>query len=225
MCIKNYVGYHCGHRDPEGTEMKTDYCRRPYRYEHEPPCVFKYCLHVRVNLRRPRDSDFCPACRQLRAELWKEWGDTFTQWSKERIVPSRDQAVTHARIQDMFQDVEQLSTRAVFLQGPDHTVQNQYRERLHQSLQPLELQVTRLRAADHEWKLKMTQAKSDGKVSQITLELLEVNRKRLFELTRPLAWSVNMLLERQTQLLGQLKAAAEKPNNKGRVSDPYGKIE
>ncbi|KAK7935784.1 hypothetical protein PG985_001279 [Apiospora marii] len=224
MCIKNYVGYHCGHRDPEGTEMKTDYCRRPWRYEHEPACVFKYCLHLRVDKRRPRDSDFCPTCRAVRAALWKEWADKYVGWEKEGIMPKRDQLVMHSRIQDAFKDVEELSNRAVFLQGPEHTVQTQYRERLNQIVQPVEQQVVRLRAANAEWKLKMTLAERDAKASLAALNVLEKSRQRLVALTRPVAWSVNIFVERQEQLLEQLKAEEEKFQYEERSLVLYGTI-
>ncbi|KAK7984941.1 hypothetical protein PG988_002563 [Apiospora saccharicola] len=55
---------------------------------------------------------------------------------------------------------------AIVTQGLDRTVQNQYRERQDQALKPLELQVTRVRAADLEWKTEMTLAKRDVKVLQ-----------------------------------------------------------
>ncbi|KAK8072476.1 hypothetical protein PG996_005824 [Apiospora saccharicola] len=61
------------------------------------------------------------------------------------------------------------------LSGPglDRTVQNQYRERQDQALKPLELQVTRVRAADLEWKTEMTLAKRDVKVLQAATRSLE----------------------------------------------------
>ncbi|KAK7954003.1 hypothetical protein PG996_014889 [Apiospora saccharicola] len=213
MCIKNYVGYRCGHRDPEGTEMKTEYCHRPWRYEHEPPCKFMYRVHVRVDLHRPRDCDFCPACRELRAALMKEWGDIYVRWSQERIMPPRDLAETHKCIEYSLKYVEEKARRASVSQGPDHTAQNLYRERQDLILKPLELQVTRIKAADLEWNTKMTTAQREGRVPKSALNVLETSHKRMVELTRPVAWSVDMLMERHTQLLDQLKAEEKKASS------------
>ena len=58
--------------------------------------------------------------------------------------------------------------------------------------------------------------------SGAALKILEISHKRLFELTRPLAWSVNMLLERQAQLLDQLKVGGERAYNVGEVSPRSG---
>ncbi|KAK8122405.1 hypothetical protein PG984_011075 [Apiospora sp. TS-2023a] len=55
---------------------------------------------------------------------------------------------------------------AIVTQGLDRNVQNQYRERQNQVSKPLELQVTRVRAADLEWKTGVTMAKGDVKVLQ-----------------------------------------------------------
>ncbi|KAK8038178.1 hypothetical protein PG994_014945 [Apiospora phragmitis] len=211
MCVKNYVGYHCGHRDPEGTAMKTDYCRRPQRYDHEPACdVFTYRVHVRVDLRRPRDSDFCRACKEIRTALWQEWSDTYTRWNRERIVPTRDQLETHARIQDNFKHVELKARQAVTTQGPDHLVQEQYRERQDGILRALEQQAERVRAVNVEWGAKMTLAKRDGKVSKIKLDTLDIRRRVHHDLARPVAYSVNELLARQAELLDELKKEEEK---------------
>ncbi|KAK8066335.1 hypothetical protein PG997_013082 [Apiospora hydei] len=214
MCIKHYVGYHCGHRDPEGTVMKPEYCRRPYRYDHEPTCdnsTFK--VHVHVDLNRPRDSDFCPACREVRGEVWKEWAETYARWNQEHIVPVREQNDTHKRIENIFKYVELKSKQAAFRQGPDHTAQEQYRVFQNEILAPMEAQARRIRFANYAWNTRIAMAKQEGQVSEGFLDDLETLRQRNFGVTRMAPPSVSLFLEIQAQLFDRLKVEEDKANN------------
>ncbi|KAK8034371.1 hypothetical protein PG993_009366 [Apiospora rasikravindrae] len=223
MCIKHYIGWHCGHRDPEATVMKPEYCRRPYRYDHEPACDnCTYKVHVHVDLSRPRDSDFCPACREVRKEVWEDWAETYASWNREHIVPIREQNGTHSRIETCFKYVETRSRQAAVRLGPDHTYHHQYREAKNQILEPIKLQATRIRAANHTWNTRMSMARRDGQVPEDVLRVLEVQRKKQFDVTRMVAPSVSLLLGRQAQLFDQLMTEEQKVNNEEHAEDLSG---
>ncbi|KAK7966749.1 uncharacterized protein PG986_001026 [Apiospora aurea] len=214
MCIKHYVGYHCGHRDPEGTVMKPEYCRRPYRYDHEPACdAFVYKVHVHVDVNRPRDSDFCPACREVRGEVWKEWAATYARWNQEHIVPVREQNSTHKRMENSFKFVELKSKHAAFRLGPDHTAQELYRKLQNEILQPIEAQARRIRAAHYAWNSRMAMAKEEGLVPAGFLDVLESQRQKNRDVITMAPHSVSLFLERQAQLFDQLKVEEDKVNN------------
>ncbi|KAK8100951.1 uncharacterized protein PG998_007644 [Apiospora kogelbergensis] len=211
MCIKNYVGYGCGHRDPEGTVLKTTYCRQSFRYGPGTPCdVFTYRVHVHVDQRRPRDSEFCPACRVIRSELRQEWTRVYMRWSREGLVSMQDRLDTHTRIENNFRYVELKAKEAVLSQGGNHPMQGLYRERQDAILRPIEQQAQRLRTAHMEWKVKTMMAKQDGKVSRVFLDVLCIKRKAYINITRPVPRSVDTLLARQAELLDELKQKEEK---------------
>ncbi|KAK6856003.1 hypothetical protein PG995_008154 [Apiospora arundinis] len=204
MCIKHYVGYGCGHQDPEGTPLDTTYCPPPFRYHHEPPA-------------NPRDSEFCPTCRAIRVTLWQEWSAKYARWSHERLLPVTEQLSTHQKIQANFKSVALRAQQVAKAEGGDHTAHLLYRPGQNRILEPLDeyiKQVQCLRAASTEWESRITAAKQNGKVSKVFLDILTIKRRAQANVTQPVRRSVDAFLGLQLELLEELEKEEEKADAK-----------
>ncbi|KAK7911956.1 hypothetical protein PG985_014437 [Apiospora marii] len=132
----------------EGREMKTDYCRRPYHYEHELPRAFTHRVHVLVDLRRPRvaisarhagrsapNSGRKGATREVLPRVPRPASKRFNKKRSDE-TDDEDEDMLKLEKEIKIKRIPPYDRWTVFSQGPDHTIQNQYHERQDQIIQP-----------------------------------------------------------------------------------------
>ncbi|KAK8000855.1 hypothetical protein PG991_013077 [Apiospora marii] len=154
----------------EGTEMKTDYCRRPYHYEHELPRTITHRVHVLVDLRRPRVAisarhagrsapnsgrkGATPSAPAIPVN-GRRGATKSTQTPARKRTNKKRNDETDDEDEDMLKLEKETKIKrsppcdrwTVFSQGPDHTIQNQYHERQDQLVHVMEQRAHRAPAA------------------------------------------------------------------------------
>ncbi|KAI0147717.1 hypothetical protein GGR57DRAFT_515453 [Xylariaceae sp. FL1272] len=116
MCYRNFVGFSCGHEDPDGTPLAPTPCSPPRRLRHEPFCD---PLTDRI---RTTGWARCPTCTHVLAQLRGEWNTARQYWRDNRLLPV---AYIDSLNRDLIREFALIQGRA-YKAGPKHSVYLEY---------------------------------------------------------------------------------------------------